>query len=78
MINSTVAGNAAGGGTANDGSLLILKKGFVSYKAVIINKLSDRDVQNPNAGDALRQLYGNAEATQVHRLLEAREKHQAK
>jgi hypothetical protein len=43
--------------------------GFVSYQAVIINKLSDRDIQNPNAGDALRQIYGNAEATQVQETL---------
>ena len=43
--------------------------GFVSYQAVIFSKLSDRDVQNPNAGDALRQLYGNAEATQVQDIL---------
>ena len=43
--------------------------GFVSYQAVQIPKLSDRDVQNPNAGDALRQIYGNAEATQTQEIL---------
>ncbi len=42
---------------------------FVRYQAVIINKLSDRDVQNPNAGDSLRKIYGNAEATQVQETL---------
>ena len=42
---------------------------FVRYQAVLINKLSDRDVQNPNAGDSLRKIYGNAEATQVQETL---------
>src|ERR1051326_1178886 len=42
---------------------------FVRYQAVLINKLSDRDVQNPNAGDELRKIYGNAEATQVQDML---------
>jgi hypothetical protein len=43
--------------------------GFVSYQAVVISKLSDRDVQNPNGGDSLRKIYGNAEATQVQDIL---------
>jgi len=43
--------------------------GFVSYQVVQFAKLSDRDAQNPNAGDALRQIYGNAEATQVQDIL---------
>ncbi|PYR71542.1 MAG: hypothetical protein DMG20_02590 [Acidobacteria bacterium] len=43
--------------------------GFVSYQAVILPKLSDRDVQNPNAGDSLRKIYGNAEATQIQDIL---------
>jgi hypothetical protein len=43
--------------------------GFVSYQAVVFSKLSDRDVQNPNAGDSLRKIYGNAEATQVQDIL---------
>ena len=42
---------------------------FARYQAVLINKLSDRDVQNPNAGDSLRKIYGNAEATQVQETL---------
>ena len=42
---------------------------FVRYQAVIVSKLSDRDVQNPNAGDSLRKIYGNAEATQVQETL---------
>jgi len=43
--------------------------GFVTYQAVLFSKLSDRDVQNPNAGDSLRKIYGNAEATQVQDIL---------
>src|SRR5262249_41942531 len=43
--------------------------GFVSYQVRYVSKLSDRDVQNPNAGDALRQLCGNAEATQPQEIL---------
>jgi len=43
--------------------------GFVSYQVVQFAKLSDRDAQNQNAGDALRQIYGNAEATQVQDIL---------
>jgi len=42
---------------------------FARYQAVLIPKLSDRDVQNPNAGDSLRKIYGNAEATQVQETL---------
>jgi hypothetical protein len=42
---------------------------FVRYQAVIISRLSDRDVQNPNGGDSLRKIYGNAEATQVQDTL---------
>ena len=43
--------------------------GFVAYQAVAFAKLSDRDLQNPNAGDSLRTIYGNAEATQVQDIL---------
>jgi len=43
--------------------------GFVSYQAVVFSKLSDRDLPNPNAGDSLRKIYGNAEATQVQDIL---------
>ncbi len=43
--------------------------GFVAYQAVALAKLSDRDLQNPNAGDSLRKIYGNAEATQVQDIL---------
>ena len=42
---------------------------FVRYQAVDFAKLSDRDQQNPNAGDSLRKIYGNAEATQVQETL---------
>ncbi len=41
---------------------------FVRYQAVLINKISDRDVDNPNAGDSLRKIYGNAEATQTQEI----------
>ena len=43
--------------------------GFVRYQVVQLAKLSDRDLQNPNAGDSLRKIYGNAEATQVQDIL---------
>jgi hypothetical protein len=39
--------------------------GFVRYQAVLFSKLSDRDVQNPNLGESLRKIYGDAEAAQI-------------
>ena len=43
--------------------------GFVTYQAVILAKQSDRDVQNPNAGDSMRKIYGDTEANQIQGIL---------
>jgi len=42
---------------------------FVRYQAVQMMKLSDRDIQNPNAGDMMRKLYGDAETAQIQDTL---------
>ena len=42
---------------------------FVRYQAVQMAKQSDRDLQNPNAGDSMRKIYGDAEATQIQDIL---------
>jgi hypothetical protein len=42
---------------------------FVRYQAVQMEKLSDRDAQNPNAADSMRKIYGDAEATQIQDTL---------
>ena len=39
--------------------------GFTNYAVTLINKLSDRDVPNPNLGESLRKLYGDSEAAQI-------------
>jgi len=42
---------------------------FVRYQAVQMAKQSDRDLQNPNAGDSMRKIYGDVEATQIQDVL---------
>jgi len=42
---------------------------FVRYQAVQMTKLSDRDLQAPNAGDTMRKMYGDAEANQIQDTL---------
>ena len=39
--------------------------GFVSTATTLVTKLSDRDQPNPNLGESLRKLYGDAEAAQI-------------
>ena len=39
--------------------------GFTNYAVTLIDKLSDRDVPNPNLGESLRKLYGDSEAAQI-------------
>jgi len=61
--------NTGNRAAARSNQFWLLTLGFVSYQAVILPKLSDRDGQNPNAGDSLRKIYGNAEATQIQDIL---------
>ena len=39
--------------------------GFTSIAITYLSKLSDRDLQNPNGGEALRKAFGDAEAAQL-------------